>query len=163
LPDRGRPSLTAPTWDAVTRSGARLTASDNPAPGTFEAIYAALEAYSRPVIGPAQPRLLTIPIHDDEGAVAGGLWGYTLFGWLHVQMLFVPDCLRDRGVGAALMAAAEQEARARGCHGAHVDTFSFQAVRFYQKLGFSQFDVLDNYPPGHARLFFCKQFEPPRP
>jgi GNAT superfamily N-acetyltransferase len=150
--------LPAPTPGAAPRPGPGLAASDNPAPGTFEAIYAALDNCSRPVIGPAQPRLLTIPIHDDNGAVAGGLWGYTLFGWLHVQMLFVPECLRNRGVGAALMAAAEQEARARGCHGAHVDTFSFQAVRFYQKLGFIQFGALDNCPPGHARLFFCKRF-----
>jgi len=146
----------------MPRPGASLTASDTPAPGTFEAIYTALEACSRPLIGPAQPRLLTIPIHDDHGTVAGGLWGYTLFGWLHVQMLFVPEGLRNRGVGAALMAAAETEARARGCRGAHVDTFSFQAVPFYRKLGFIQFGVLDDCPPGHARLFFCKLFAPPR-
>jgi len=147
----------------MARPGAGPIPTETPAPGTFEAIYAALDACSRPVIGPAQPRLLVIPIHDDTGTVAGGLWGYTLFGWLHVQMLFVPECLRNRGVGAALMAAAETEARARGCRGAHVDTFSFQAVRFYQKLGFSQFGVLNDCPPGHARLFFCKRFPPPPP
>jgi GNAT superfamily N-acetyltransferase len=151
-----------PIQVAVPRPATGLVASDNPAPGTFEAIYSALEYSSRPVIGPAEPRLVTIPIHDDNGGVAGGLWGYTLFGWLHVQMLFVPECLRYRGVGAALMAAAEQEARVRGCRGVHVDTFSFQAVRFYQKLGFVQFGVLDDCPPGHARVFFFKHFDPPR-
>ena len=135
-----------------------LTACDSPAPGTFETIYAALEACSRPVIGPAHPRLLVIPIRDDNGTVAGGLWGYTLFGWLHVQMVFVPEPLRGRGVGAALMTAAEAEARLRGCRGAHVDAFSFQAAPFYRKLGFTQFGKLEDCPPGHDRLFFCKRF-----
>ena len=143
----------------LTDCGPRLTPSDCPAPGTFAAIYAALDACSQPVIGPARPRLLVIPIHDDSGAVAGGLWGYTLFGWLHVQMLFIPEALRNRGAGTALMAAAEVEARARGCRGAHVDTFSFQAVGFYRKLGFAQFGELQDCPPGHARLFFCKRYD----
>ncbi len=132
--------------------------SDAPPPGTFEAIYGALEASSLTLIGPAQPRLLVIPIRQDDGAVAGGLWGYTLFEWLHVQMLFVPQGLRRLGVGAALMTAAETEARERGCRGAYVDTFSFQAAPFYRRIGFIPFGRLEDCPPGHDRLYFCKRF-----
>ena len=138
-----------------------LVPSDSPQPGMFEALYAALDTCSRALIGPARPRLLVIPIKNDAGAIAGGLWGYTLFEWLHVQMLFVPEPLRGLGIGSALMAAAEAEARARGCRGAHVDTFSFQAVPFYQKLGFSLFGKLEDCPPGHDRLFFQKRFRAP--
>lgn len=136
-----------------------FAACDNPEAGTFEAIYTALEASSLALIGPAQPRLLVIPIRDDNGSVAGGLWGYTSFGWLHVQMLFVPQALRGMGVGAALMASAEAEARDRGCRGAYVDTFSFQAAPFYQRIGFTLFGRLDDCPPGHDRLYFRKRFE----
>lgn len=132
---------------------------DSPAAGTFEAIYTALEASSLGVIGPAQPRLLVIPIRDDNGSVAGGLWGCTSFGWLHVQMLFVPQPLRGLGVGAALMASAEVEAQDRGCRGAYVDAFSFQAAPFYQKIGFSLFGKLEDCPPGHDRLYFRKRFD----
>lgn len=135
-----------------------LVASDSPQPGMFEALYAALDACSCALIGPAKPRLLTIPIKDDAGAIAGGLWGYTLFEWLHVQMLFVPLPLRGLGVGTALMTAAETEARARGCRGVHLDAFSFQAAPFYQKLGFTLFGKLEDCPPGHDRLFFRKRF-----
>lgn len=136
-----------------------FAASDSPPPGTFEAIYAALEAHSLALIGPARPRLLVIPIRDDNGSVAGGLWGYTLFQWLHVQMLFVPEPLRRLGVGAALMASAEAEARERGCRGAYVDTFSFQAAPFYRKIGFTLFGKLDDCPPGHDRLYFHKRLD----
>ena len=133
--------------------------SDAPPPGTFEAIYGALEASSLALIGPARPRLLVIPIRDDNGSVAGGLWSYTLFEWLHVQMLFVPEPLRHLGVGAALMASAEAEARDRGCRGVYVDTFSFQAAPFYQRIGFTQYGKLDDCPPGHDRMYFCKRFD----
>ncbi len=46
--------------DGKLHSG--FVASDSSAPGTFEAILAALDASSRDLIGPAQPRLLVIPI-----------------------------------------------------------------------------------------------------
>jgi GNAT superfamily N-acetyltransferase len=144
---------------AVCEQKPEFVASDKPPPGTFQAIIHALDESSRALIGPAQPRLLVIPIHGDDGKVAGGFWGATMFEWLHVGMLFVPESMRFRGVGSGLMAAAESEARKRGCRGAHVDTFSFQAAPFYQKLGFILFGVLEDYPPGHSQLYFRKRFE----
>jgi hypothetical protein len=56
------------------------------------------------------------------------------------------------------MATAEAAAKARGCRGAYVDTFSFQAAPFYRKLGFKPFGVLNDFPPGHHRVFFHKRF-----
>ena len=91
------------------------------------------------------------------GIVTGGLWGVTLFRWLEVEMLFVPRPMRGQGVGSALMAAAETEARDRGCLGIRVDAFSFQAGQFYEKIGFSLFGALEDCPPGHQRLFFQKR------
>jgi len=133
--------------------------SDRPAPGTFEAIFRALEASSESVIGLAVVKWLVIPLHDATGHVVGGLWGCTNFQWLHVQMLFVPEGQRGRGIGAALMASAEAEARARGCRGVHVDTFSFQAVSFYRGLGYRSFGTLEDYPPGHSQVYFYKRFD----
>jgi GNAT superfamily N-acetyltransferase len=135
-----------------------LLIADAADPAVFQAIYQALDASSVPVIGPAAPRPLVIPLRDDAGTVAGGFWGCTMFEWLQVQLLFVPECLRGRGIGAALMGLAEAEAQARGCRGAQVDTFSFQAGPFYRKLGFTQFAALADCPPGHARIYFCKRF-----
>lgn len=135
----------------MTENPSRLAPFDCPAPGTFEAIYQALDASSRPLIGMAEPRLLVIPIRDDNGSVTGGLWGWTSFQWLHVQLLFVPETLRGQGIGSALMASAEAEARKRGCRGALVDAFSFQAPRFYETIGFTLFGILQDFPPGHDR------------
>lgn len=141
----------------------QLTPSESADQGTFEAIFHALDAASRDRIGPAKPRLLAIPIRDDAGVVTGGLWAISLFGWMHVEMLLVPEPLRGQGIGSAMMALAETEARRRGCMGMHVDTFSFQAGSFYEKMGFSQFGVLDDCPPGYSRLFFQKRLVPKCP
>lgn len=135
----------------------RFVASDTAERSVFEAIFTALDEASQDVIGPANPRLLVIPIRDDAGTVTGGLWGVTLFRWLELEMLFVPQSMRGRGVGSALMALAETEARGRDCLGIHVDALSFQAATFYQKMGFSLFGKLDDCPPGHQRLFFQKR------
>jgi GNAT superfamily N-acetyltransferase len=145
----------------LSESPSGIIPFDAPPPGTFEAIFRALEASSHDLIGPMQPRLLVIPIRDDAGNVAGGFWGCTLFQWLHVQLLFIPEPLRGRGIGSALMKSAETEARKRGCIGAHVTSFSFQAGPFYEKLGYTLFGLLDDYPPGHNLLYLRKRFEAP--
>jgi GNAT superfamily N-acetyltransferase len=54
------------------------------------------------------------------------------------------------------MQAAEQEARDRGCRFAQVDTASFQARPFYEKLGYTLRFSLDNYPRHHQRHYLTK-------
>jgi hypothetical protein len=44
----------------------------------------------------------------------------------------------------------------RGCHSAWLDTFEFQARGFYERLGYSCFAELRDYPPGFARYFMKK-------
>ncbi len=135
------------------------TVFDTAPTGAFDAIFRALDESSCGTIGSARPRLLVIPIHNAVGSIGGGLWSHTLFGWLHIEMLVVPEALRYRGLGSGLLAAAETEARRRGCLGAIVDTFSFQAAPFYRKMGFHQYAVLEDCPHGHQRLFFKKRFD----
>jgi GNAT superfamily N-acetyltransferase len=146
---------------AASHSTADLTATDTPPPGFFQTLYAALENSTVDQIGRATPRLLVIPLYGPYGDAVGGFWGCTLFQWLHVQMMFVPDAWRGLGVGSALLQTAETEARARGCRGAHVDSFSFQAVPFYQKCGFSPFGILEDFPPGHRQFFMSKRLALP--
>jgi GNAT superfamily N-acetyltransferase len=134
-----------------------LVPSDVAEPGMFRAIFDGLDGASRDAIGPADPHLLVIPIRGANRAVIGGLWSVSLFRWLRLDMLFVPESMRGQGLGSALMALAETQARARDCLGIQVDTLSFQAVPFYEKMGFSEFGALDDCPPGHRRLFLQKR------
>jgi GNAT superfamily N-acetyltransferase len=96
--------------------------------------------------------------HPETGEIIGGLWGGTDFTQLHVDLLFVPDTLRGSGMGRQLMRQAEEEAVRRGCLGAWLDTFSFQARGFYERLGYTVFGTIDDFPPWHSRIFMKKRF-----
>ena len=45
---------------------------------------------------------------------------------------------------------AEREAIRRGCRGAWLDTYSFQARGFYERLGYTIFGTIDNIHPDTA-------------
>lgn len=92
-----------------------------------------------------------------DGNIVGGLLGLTNWNWLFVRQLWVADAFRSTGTGSRLMRAAEAEAVARGCAHAHLDTFEFQALAFYRKLGYEVFGELDDYPPGFRRFFLQKR------
>ena len=51
-------------------------------------------------------------------------------------MVWVREDRRGEGWGTRLMAAAEEEARERGCQRVAVSSFTFQAPAFYQQLGY---------------------------
>jgi GNAT superfamily N-acetyltransferase len=120
------------------------------------AIAGPLIAFNEGKTGRNDYRPLIVAIDDAEGRVIGGLWGRTVYDWLFVELLFVPDALRGRGVGSELMKRAEDEALRRGCHSAWLDTFEFQARAFYERLGYACFAELRDYPVGSARYFMKK-------
>lgn len=128
----------------------------------FNAILDAVVDYNTRMAGPSGHRPLAILIKNGSGAVTGGLWGGSGYGWLFIKLLFVPEALRAGGLGARLMAMAEQEAVQRGCRGIWLDTYAFQARGFYEKLGFRCFGELADYPVGFSRYFMCKTLEAPR-
>ncbi len=91
------------------------------------------------------------------GKIVGGLLGYTHWNWLIVKQLWVCDEARGRGSGSELIRAAEREAVERSCLHAHCDTFDFQVLPFYEKLGYEVFGKLEDYPLGHTRYFLQRR------
>jgi GNAT superfamily N-acetyltransferase len=133
-----------------------LTLTESTDEALRQAILAPLVEYNLSQAGPSGNRPLAVLVHDDQGNVAGGAWGYTGFQWLFIQLLVVPADARGQGLGTQIMQRAEAEALERGCVGAWLDTFEFQARGFYEKLGYACFGQIDGYPPGHARFFMKK-------
>ena len=97
-------------------------------------------------------------LRDGDGEVLGGLLGFTWGSWLRVDHLWIAEAERGRGWARQLMAAAEAYAIRRGCRGAHLDTYSFQARPFYEKLGYVVVGQIDDMPPGHTAYFMEKRF-----
>jgi GNAT superfamily N-acetyltransferase len=104
-------------------------------------------------------RDLSVVAHDRSGGVVGGLLGQTNVGWLFVGALWVAAPYRGRGVGSALLAEAEREARQRGCVGVYLDTYSFQARPFYERLGYQLFGTLPDCPPGAVKYYLYKRLD----
>jgi predicted N-acetyltransferase YhbS len=96
---------------------------------------------------------------NERGDLVGGLLGETGLDWLFVASLWVAEAHRGSGVGRALLAEAEAEARRRGCIGVYLDTLSFQARPFYERLGYRHFGTLSDYPRGAERFFLYKRFD----
>jgi GNAT superfamily N-acetyltransferase len=101
---------------------------------------------------------VVIFIRDDAGGIVGGVIGnYGSFGWIYVDTLWVGEELREQGYATKLMAMIEAEGKRHGCTNIYLNTFSFQAPRFYEKLGYTVFAELEDFPPGHTRLFLRKK------
>jgi GNAT superfamily N-acetyltransferase len=127
-----------------------------PSPAELETIGGALTAFNEADVGPADRELLAVVVRDDEEVVAG-ISGYTAWGWLYVQWLWVADTQRGRGLAGRMLAAAEEEARARGCHSAYIDTFNPVALKTYLSAGYTPFGTLDDFPRGRTRTFLQKR------
>ena len=115
-----------------------------------------LGEYNASQAGPSASRALTLAAHNAAGEIVGGLCGKTSHGWLFVELLWVHESVRGHDLGSKLLTDAETEAQKRGCRSAHLDTFSFQALPFYEKHGYEKFGELNDYPLGHRRFFLKK-------
>jgi len=92
----------------------------------------------------------------ENGEIVAGLTGKTYWDYLEIGFLWVSEFYREQGRGSSVVQAAEDEARKRQCKRVLVDTYSFQALAFYQKLGYSEFGKLDDFQGGHSRHFLQK-------
>ena len=95
-------------------------------------------------------------LKSDEGEIVAGAIGNTWGQWLFVSDLWVDPLLRRSGHGANLIKEIERQAVQRGCANSFLDTFSFQARPFYEKLGYNVFGTLENHPQGHSHYYMRK-------
>jgi GNAT superfamily N-acetyltransferase len=121
-----------------------------------------LNAYNTAMTGTPEWSPVRLFLRDGQGAPAGGLFGSLYFRWMFVSILWVEERHRGGGYGRELLRRAEAIARASGCHSVWLDTFSFQAPEFYRKMGYEEFGRLEDYPPGHSRIYFRKRLIEPK-
>jgi GNAT superfamily N-acetyltransferase len=127
-----------------------------PEPEDRAAIAASLREFNLRNAPAPNFRPLAILLKDREGNSTGGLWAETVYDWMFIELLVIPEAMRGRGVGASIMRRAEDVAIERGCVGVWLDTFSFQARGFYERLGYTVFGQLDDHPRGSTRYLLRK-------
>ena len=131
------------------------TLTDQPDVSELERIGEGLAQFNDSDVGPSGRRALAVLVHADETLIAG-LSGYSAWGWLYVQWLWIAEAQRGHGLAGRMLTQAEKEAIGRGCHGAYIDTFSPHALRVYQRAGYAVFGELKDFPPGRTRSFLSK-------
>jgi ribosomal protein S18 acetylase RimI-like enzyme len=108
-------------------------------------------------IANSEAAYVNIYVKNQAGEVIGGMIGTVWLQWLNIQNLWIDEQHRGQRIGTAVMQFAEKDAREKGYLGIYLDTLSFQAKGFYEKLGYTVFGVLEGFPDGHTRYFFQKK------
>jgi GNAT superfamily N-acetyltransferase len=111
--------------------------------------------------GPRDEAPFSILAYDEAQIVVGGLNGASHWGWRYICHFWVAQGWRGRGVGRSLLQRAEIDARAQNCVGLYLDTFDPGAAQFYERCGFAPFGRIEDFPPGHARIFLYKKLFAP--
>ncbi len=84
-------------------------------------------------------------IKNCEKAILAGAKGVSLYGCLYVDLLWVSPELRRLGLGSKLMHACERLAQERECTFVTLTTMDWEALPFYQKLGYEVEFVREGY------------------
>lgn len=101
---------------------------------------------------------LIVTVKDKSGKLVGGISGVTIYKNFLINVLWVDINQRGKGLGKELMQRAEQFVKDRECLVAQVDTLSFQAPEFYQKLGFKIKGIISGFEGSPERYFLLKEY-----
>lgn len=132
----------------------QIETTDAPAQSDVDALLAGLNEYNY-AVAPRDWRALGVFLRSEE-TIIGGAYGASVWDWVHLKFLWVHAERRTAGLGSEIMQAVEEETVRRGCIGIHLDTFSFQALPFYEKLGFEIFGTIEDHPQGGKRYYLKK-------
>ena len=139
----------------------RIVSEPHAGPETISFVREAIARHNVAVTRDTYYSPLAILLKDVRDAILGGAFGHVWGGWLDLSLLWVAEPVRGQGYGRKLLEAAEEEARAQGCRGVFLSTFSFQARPFYEKFGYEVIGEIRDYPIGHAFYFLKKTLEVP--
>ena len=116
----------------------------------------ALYQFNNERVGKDNHTPLNIIEYDTNGNSIGGILGGTYWGWMYVDILWVHESHRHKGIGSKLLREAEKKAIGRGCHHVHLDTMSWQAPEFYKNHGYEVIGILPDIPNGNQKYLLMK-------
>jgi len=137
-----------------------LVVEDSPDPVDLALLEEQVAAAAVAAAGVGDDQEFGIFLRDDEGRVLAGISGIAWGGCCELQAMWVDEPLRGRGLARALMAAAEAEARRRGCSLVAFHAYDLLARGLYERLGYETVAVLEGFPAGSAARWYCKNLGP---
>lgn len=102
---------------------------------------------------------IEIIVRNERNQIIGGLYGRSIWGTLEINTCVVIPQSRNEGIGRKLIIEAEKEAKNRNCRFISLNTFSFQAPEFYEKLGFEKIGTETDFPKGFEKYYYRKKIQ----
>ncbi len=136
-----------------------ITAHDRPDADALDVIDRGLGQFNDESAALHEVQGIACVARTDTGQVVGGAVGRWWGTCCELQQLWVAPQYRRQGLGAGLVARFEGQARHHGCQVIYLETFSFQAPRFYHALGYETELVRSAYPHGVSKRFMAKRLE----
>ncbi len=133
----------------------RIEFEDEPDPRDLALLEDRMAQAAVEAAGVGDEREFAVLVRKDGGIVAGAsgtMWG----GGCQLHVVWVDKTRRNAGLGRALMAEVEHEARLRGCRLVMGLTYDVLIADFYDRLGYRTIGVLENCPAGTTTRWYCK-------
>ena len=115
-----------------------------------------VRSFNRDRTSNERPRTVAYFLRDEDGKISGGVQGMLWGRSMHIDVLWVDERLRGQGLGSRLMKAIENYGATHDYPLVYLETASFQALPFYEGLGYRIFGELPEISEGH-KLFFLQK------
>jgi GNAT superfamily N-acetyltransferase len=141
----------------------KIEVTETPDAADMEFLSRGIQAFNKETV-PGLPEVsqdlkFAVFARDERGKVVGGIRANAFWGYLCIELLWLSEEARGSGAGKQLVERAETFAVEHGFRHARVETTSFQAKPFYEKLGYEVYGVLDDFPEGHTSFYLRKDLQ----
>jgi len=137
-----------------------LELANPPNPEDSRLLIDGVRSFNRDRTGVERPRTVGYFLRDEQQRIIGGVQGLLWGRSMHIDVLWVDENHRGQGHGAKLMTAIENYAADHAHPLIYLETTSFQALPFYQGLGYQIFGELPEISAGHTMFFLKKVISP---
>lgn len=141
----------------MTLNPYKINFINNPPTEIIEALYKGLEEHAVKALGAKSFESFGFLTYGSHDKLIAGCTVILMYGVLYIKLLWVDESERGKGLGRALIEKAEAFARENQCRYITVDTFSWQAKDFYEKMGYTIEHVYDGYDDDSKFYFFRKK------
>lgn len=141
----------------------KIEVTKTPEPADMDFLSQGIQAFNRQTV-PGLPEVsqdlkFAVFARDEQGDLIGGIRANAFWGYLCIELLWLSEEARGNGIGKQLVERAEAFAIEHGFRHARVETTSFQAKPFYEKLGYQVYGVLEDFPEGHKAFYLRKDLQ----
>ncbi|CZH01717.1 putative acetyltransferase [Legionella pneumophila] len=97
-------------------------------------------------------------VRDADEVIIGGCNGSMYYGCLYIDQLWVDERYRKQGIGKQLIEKSEFLGKQKQCRFSTINTMDWEALGFYQKLGYQVEFQREGYKHHSTLYFLIKEF-----